>query len=206
MQMTHDTLEKSKIQRSILPSPNINLPNLLTCSRIMLIPLFIAMLPPPSSSRSLTAAIIFGIAALTDFFDGYLARKYSQITTLGKLLDPIADKLLVTAGLVVLVQYQQIETWLAFPIIARELGVTGLRAVAAAEGLLIPADALGKVKTFFQICGILFLSLPIFPLYETFGIHNLGVVLLYVSLMLGIVSGLQYLSSVLRKIGTGRTA
>ncbi len=204
MQQPHSLLEKSEIQASGIHPTNLNLPNFLTCTRIVLIPVFIALFTAPSSSRSLAAVSIFGVAALTDFFDGYLARKYSQVTTLGKLLDPVADKLLVTAGLVVLVQYQQIEAWLAFAIIARELSVTGLRTVAAAEGLIIPADTLGKVKTFFQICGIIFLSLPTFTVNQAFEVHSLGVVLLYLSLMLGILSGLQYLSAVLPKLGIGR--
>ncbi|GJL55719.1 MAG: CDP-diacylglycerol--glycerol-3-phosphate 3-phosphatidyltransferase [Nitrospirales bacterium] len=205
MQITQCTLEKPKIQTPALRPTNLNIPNVLTSARIMLIPIFLASFSSPSTSRSLAAAVIFGIAAVTDFFDGYLARKYGQVTTLGKLLDPIADKLLVTAGLVILVQYQQIEAWLAFAIIARELSVTGLRAVAAAEGLIIPADTLGKVKTFFQICGILLLSIPILPLYESFELHSFGVTLLYMSLMLGVVSGIHYLWTVLPKIGIGRT-
>ena len=203
MQATHSLLEKSEIQAATIHPSNLNLPNLLTCSRIVFIPIFIILYSPPSPSRSWTAVTIFGIAALTDFFDGYLARKYSQVTTLGKLLDPIADKLLVTAGLIVLVHYQQIDAWLAFAIIAREISVTGLRTVAAATGMIIPADILGKAKTFFQICGIIFLSLPEVLIFDTVAVDHLGSITLYLSLALGLVSGFQYLFAVLPKLGIG---
>lgn len=206
MQATHSLLEKSEIQSTAIHPTNLNLPNLLTCSRIVLIPIFIVLFSPPSPSRSLAAVVVFGIAAITDFFDGYLARKYSQVTTLGKLLDPVADKLLVTAGLMVLVQHQQIDAWFAFAIIAREISVTGLRTVAATAGMIIPADTLGKFKTFFQICGIMFLSLPTFSIYKTLDVHHIGSITLYISLAFGLLSGFRYLSAVLPKLGVGVTA
>lgn len=206
MQATHSLLEKTEIQSSPIHPTNLNLPNLLTCSRIVLIPIFIVLFSPPSPSRPWAAVVVFGIAAITDFFDGYLARKYSQVTTLGKLLDPVADKLLVTAGLMVLVQHQQIDAWFGFAIIAREISVTGLRTVAATAGMIIPADTLGKFKTFFQICGIVLLSLPTFSIYKTLDVHHIGSITLYISLAFGLLSGFQYLSAVLPKLGVGVTA
>ena len=180
---------------------NLNLPNFLTFFRICLIPIYIALFSAQSSTRSLVAAIVFGIAALTDLLDGYLARRHSQVTTLGKILDPVADKLLVAAGLILLVQYQRIDSWLAFAIIAREIGVTGLRSIAASEGIVIAADNLGKSKTFFQVIGILLLTLPISTNLFAFDLHLLGMVLLYLALLLGVLSGIRYLTSVLHKIG-----
>ena len=182
---------------------NLNLPNLLTFFRICLIPIYIALFSAHSSTRSLVAATVFGIAALTDLLDGYLARRRSQVTTLGKMLDPVADKLLVTAGLILLVQYQRIDSWLAFAIIAREIGVTGLRSIAASEGLIIIADHLGKSKTFFQVVGILLLTLPMTTNLFSLDLHTLGTVLLYLALILGVLSGIRYLTSVLHKIGSG---
>ena len=163
---------------------------------MLLIPVYIALFSVHSPTYALGAALIFGIAALTDLLDGYLARRHSQITTLGQLLDPVADKLLVAAGLILLVEYQRIDSWLAFAIIAREIGVTGLRTVAAAEGIILAADNLGKSKTFFQILGIFLLTLPISLNLFDLDLQNLGTFLLYIALCLGILSGLRYLSTV----------
>ena len=179
---------------------NLNLPNFLTLFRILLIPIYIGLFSAHSSTRSLVAATVFGLAALTDLLDGYLARRHSQITTLGQLLDPLADKLLVAAGLILLVQFQRVDSWLAFAIIAREIGVTGLRSIAASEGIVITADRLGKSKTFFQVMGILLLTLPISINVFDFDYHILGKLFLYLALLLGLLSGIRYLSIVLHKI------
>ena len=108
---------------------NINLPNFLTVVRILLIPVFVVLFSDPTPDRSLAAAVVFVVAAVTDLLDGYLARRHSQITRLGRLLDPIADKLLVLSGLILLVQFDRVAAIVAILIIAREVAVTGVRAI-----------------------------------------------------------------------------
>jgi CDP-diacylglycerol--glycerol-3-phosphate 3-phosphatidyltransferase len=140
----------------------VNLPNYLTLSRIAVIPLFIWILSPKFPfmngpyERELAAAILFVAASITDGLDGYLARKRNQITTLGMLLDPLADKLMVTAAFVTLVQYNPsvVPAWIAVLVIAREFLVSGLRSIAAQEGFTIEASDLGKFKTVVQIVAI----------------------------------------------------
>src|SRR5439155_5567833 len=117
--------------------PNVNLPNLLTLSRILLIPVFVLLFWTPTPGRSLAAAVVFVIAAVTDLLDGYLARRRSQVTKLGRLLDPIADKLLVLSGLSLVVQLQRVAAVVAILIIAREVAVTGVRAIAASQGIVL---------------------------------------------------------------------
>ena len=121
-----------------------NLPNILTFSRILLVPVYIVLFSNPTTNRSIAAACIFGIAALTDLLDGYFARRRAQVTTIGRLLDPIADKLLIVSGLILLVQFQRVEAWLAIAMILREVAVTGIRAIAAFEGIIVPSRTVGK--------------------------------------------------------------
>ncbi len=133
----------------------MNLANKLTLIRIVLIPVFLVFIAVRSIpyGRSIATAV-FIIAALTDKLDGYIARSRNQITRLGKLMDPLADKLLVSAALVSLVEYHVLMSWIAIVIIAREFAVTGLRSVAAAEGVILAASKWGKAKTFIQIVAI----------------------------------------------------
>ncbi len=121
---------------------NLNLPNFLTVVRILLIPVFVVLFSDPTPDRSLAAAIVFVVAAVTDLLDGYLARRHSQITRLGRLLDPIADKLLVLSGLILLVQFDRVAAIVAILIIAREVAVTGVRAISAARGGAAPLEVL----------------------------------------------------------------
>ncbi len=125
---------------------SLNLPNLITLTRILLIPVFVLLFVTPTPDRSLTAAIVFVVAAFTDLLDGYLARRNGQVTTLGQLLDPIADKLLVLSALILLVNVDRVSALVAILIIAREVAVTGIRAIAAGEGMVIVAETLGKYK------------------------------------------------------------
>jgi CDP-diacylglycerol--glycerol-3-phosphate 3-phosphatidyltransferase len=172
---------------------NLNLPNLLTLSRILLIPVFVVVFVNPNPDRSLVAAVIFVVAAMTDLLDGYLARRSGQITKLGKLLDPIADKLLVLSGLILLVQFDRVSALIAILIIAREVAVTGVRAIAATEGMVMEAETIGKWKMALQVVAIVLLILE-----DSFGaaviqpFHVAGTSLLYVALALGLVSGWQY--------------
>ncbi len=180
---------------------SFNLPNSITILRILLIPVFIWLYSNPTPERSLWAAIVFGAAALTDFLDGYLARKSGQITNLGKLLDPVADKLLVATGLILLVQVQLVSVWLAIIMIARELLITGARVVAAKEGFILPADSLGKLKVVGQIGGIVFLLLEGVwaQTAETFFV--IGTILLYTALAFSLYSAWKYLVQIYKKIG-----
>ena len=121
-----------------------NLPNVLTLGRILMIPVYVGFFSTPTASRSIAAAAVFGLAAFTDLLDGYIARQRAQVTRIGRLFDPIADKCLVIAGLVLLVQFQRVAAWLAIMLIVRELAMTGVRAAAASQGLVIAAGTLGK--------------------------------------------------------------
>ena len=137
----------------------MNLPNSITMSRIVMIPLFLWILSPhfpwqgPSGTQEILASVLFILASITDGLDGYLARKRGQITTMGMLLDPLADKIMVTAALVALVAYnpQVVKVWIAVVIVAREFLISGLRSIASSEGFTIQASDLGKLKTVLQI-------------------------------------------------------
>ena len=135
-------------------------------------------------------AVIFGLAALTDYLDGYFARKRKQETKLGILLDPIADKLLVIAALILLVDIELVPAWIAIVIIAREFIVTGLRIVALTMDLLIPAEMGGKLKVTCQIASILILLLD--KSFFTSDLYSIGIFLLWTAMILGLVSGVQY--------------
>jgi len=160
----------------------VNLANWITMIRIFLVPIFMLIVLSDLPYSGLIAAAVFGLAAATDGLDGYIARSRKQITTFGKLIDPIADKLLISAALVCLIQLGQINAWIAFIIIGREFAVSGLRNVAAAEGVVIAASKWGKLKTVLQIIAIvsLLLNLP--------G----GIYLMWLSVLVTIASGVDY--------------
>lgn len=138
----------------------MNLPNYLTFGRIVIVPLLVVVLLTPVAEKSIgvsgyaLAIVIFLAAALTDIFDGYLARRRNQVSTLGKFLDPIADKLLVSAALIVLVEKHLAPSWAVVIILGREFIVTGLRSVAASEGIVIQARNIGKIKMWAQCVAI----------------------------------------------------
>ena len=134
-------------------------PNLLTVFRILLVPVLIAALLSGIENGDIVAAVVFGIASLTDALDGYIARRNKDVTTFGKLMDPLADKLLVTSALVSLVSLDRLQAWVAMVIIAREFAVTGLRQLAMEHGEVIHASGWGKVKTAAQIAMVLALIL-----------------------------------------------
>jgi len=137
----------------------VNVPNALTVVRTLLVPVFVVALLQKTHSGDVIAATTFGVASLTDFVDGYLARRNNVVTTFGKIADPIADKLLIIAALVVLVGLHHLAAWVAVVIIARELAVTALRAAAGSRGVVISASQFGKLKTVFQITAVLSLIL-----------------------------------------------
>ena len=181
---------------------SINVPNLLTFTRILLIPVFVVLFATPDPDRSITAAIVFVIAAVTDLLDGYLARRSGQVTKLGKLLDPIADKLLVLSALILLVNVDRVSALVAILIIAREVAVTGVRAIAAGEGMIIVAETTGKYKMALQVIAIVLLILEGTALSALGNLHLAGVVTLYLSLVLGYVSGAQYVWSFWKQVAT----
>jgi CDP-diacylglycerol--glycerol-3-phosphate 3-phosphatidyltransferase len=172
----------------------LNLPTALTLSRIVLIPVFMFTV----YLHPLFGAFIFSIASLTDFLDGYLARRSGDITKFGIILDPIADKFLVISALIVLVDMERLAAWIAITIIVREFLVTGLRVVALSKDIVIPAEMGGKIKTTIQIIAILCLILgrSIFDI----DLYDLGLVLIWAALFLSIISGVQYTISFGKKI------
>jgi CDP-diacylglycerol--glycerol-3-phosphate 3-phosphatidyltransferase len=171
---------------------SLNLPNLITLARILLIPVFVILFITPTPDRSLNAAIIFVIAAVSDLLDGYIARRTGQVTKLGKLLDPIADKLLVLSALILLVNVDRVSALVAILVIAREVAVTGIRAIAAGEGMIIAAETTGKYKMALQVVAITLLILEGTSLAELGNLHLAGIGTLYLSLVLGYISGGQY--------------
>src|SRR6478735_434165 len=132
----------------------LNVPNVLTVIRILLVPVIVVALLTETRDADALAAVVFAAAAFTDGLDGYIARSRGSVTTFGKLMDPLADKLLITAALVSLVSLGRLAAWVAMVIIARELAVTGLRAVAAEQVVVIAASWLGKLKTALQISAV----------------------------------------------------
>ena len=180
----------------------MNLPNKLTIFRIILIPVFFILILPVYNGKTLfsipletgrvIAAIIFVIASFTDYLDGPIARKSNTVTTFAKFLDPIADKLLVTSALMALIQLGDISAWAAVIIIAREFIVSGIRIIAANDGVVIAASNLGKAKTFIQMLAIFFILLRNFPFSYFTGIP-VGQVLLWIAVILTVYSGYDYL-------------
>lgn len=167
----------------------MNLPNILTVLRVALIPFFIYFFPHPSARNSIIAASIFLVASLTDILDGYLARRRSEVTQFGKFLDPVADKLLIVSALILLVGNGRVPAWIAIIIIGREFAVTGFRAIASSEGVVIAAEGTGKYKMFLQIVSIIFLIVD-FPNSQIF--HQIGFLLLLVAMFLALFSACQY--------------
>src|SRR5512140_2854356 len=163
-----------------------NVPNLLSLSRILSVPIFVILMLEPSPVRVLAAGIVFSLASATDWLDGYLARKWGQVTKIGKLLDPIADKILIVSALVVLVEVRSdvVRSWIAIVIIGREFAVTGLRAMAAAEGIIIPAETTGKYKVGAQITAVLLLLLDYYMTQDWMRV--LGTYALWVALLLSL--------------------
>jgi CDP-diacylglycerol--glycerol-3-phosphate 3-phosphatidyltransferase len=169
----------------------LNLPNVLTVLRIMLVPVLVVALLGNTPSGDVLAAVVFALASLTDFIDGYLARARDSITNFGKLMDPLADKLLVVAALISLVSLNRLAAWVAMVIITRELAVTVLRLGASQAGVVMAASMFGKVKTCLQIAAILaVIAVHGRPLWLT------G--LIYLTVLVTVLSGLDYFFGVRR--------
>jgi CDP-diacylglycerol--glycerol-3-phosphate 3-phosphatidyltransferase len=176
----------------------LNVPNVLTVLRILLVPVLVVALTTGLKNGDTIAAAVFALAAFTDGLDGYIARSRKSITTFGKVMDPIADKMLITAALVALVSLHRLAAWVAMVIIAREFAVSSLRVAAAAEGAIIPASILGKIKTVVQVAAVMALIAADNP-------HAAWVDVL-VGLMVAatVISGVDYFLNVRREIEEAR--
>jgi len=168
----------------------LNLPNALSLFRLFAIPVVLVCLSFQGRLGSFLAALFFSIAFITDFLDGYLARKHGMVTALGKFLDPLADKILVCLTLIMLISLDRAPAWIVVIIVAREIAVTGLRSAAVTEGIVIQASSLGKYKTFFQAMATIALCLH-YP-YLGINFHVVGVVLLGLAALLTVFSGWAY--------------
>lgn len=196
------------MQDSIASPPRgllAHVPNILTLLRIAAIPALVWLLRDPGTTAAGLSFVIFLFASLTDIADGWIARRYELVTALGKLLDPLADKLLVVSALIMLALMDRspgIPDWLLVTIVGRELAVTGLRSIAAAEGIVLGAETSGKIKMILQAVGIHALILH----YTYFGIpfHTLGIFLLVVSTIVGVGSAIQYHLIVFRALSARR--
>ncbi|MCY6958241.1 CDP-diacylglycerol--glycerol-3-phosphate 3-phosphatidyltransferase [Clostridium brassicae] len=168
----------------------MNLANKLTILRIILIPGFLVFISLNTTLGTIIAIVIFAAASFTDKLDGYIARSRNQVTKFGKFMDPLADKLLVTSALVSLVEHGVVPTWVAMIIIAREFAVTGLRAVAAAEGVVIAASWWGKIKTVSQMTAIIVALIKL--IYSPAFIVYITYISLGICTVITIISGLDY--------------
>lgn len=179
-----------------------NLPNLITIGRVLLVPFVLIFIDNYNPLRTFLASLLYIGAAGGDALDGYVARKRNQVSTLGKFLDPLADKLIVTAVLVTLVALGRAPAWLVVVLIARDLAINGLRSIASAEGLVIAASDGGKIKTALQLVAIMMLLVhfryPLLGAEVVLGqsisvdYHRAGIVMLYLSMVVSVVSGMQY--------------
>jgi len=168
-----------------------NLPNTITLLRLSVIPVLFLLLLSPGRVLSMVIAVLFIIASITDLIDGYVARKYNIVTTMGKFLDPVADKLVVTTAMIMLIPIDRIPAWIVAIIIMRDLVVDGLRSIASADGLVIDASRLGKQKTLCQIIAVSALLIHYDTVFSL-NAHAVGIVVLYVALVLTVWSGADY--------------
>lgn len=174
---------------------SINLPNALSLTRIFLTPLLVVILLTRVEGKEIYGVLIFVIAALTDYFDGYFARRRNQVTAIGKLLDPIADKLLVTSAFISLVELKLAPAWMVVIIVGREFAISGIRSIAASQGYLMPANWLGKSKTVIQVFTIVVLIVADTYLEPWM---LLGRFLLWITVTISMISATSYLFTFLR--------
>jgi CDP-diacylglycerol---glycerol-3-phosphate 3-phosphatidyltransferase len=183
-----------------------NIPNMITVGRMFMIPIFVWLTYDADPLSSMFAALLFAVASILDVVDGYLARKWNLVTVVGKLLDPLADKLMVLAALVMLVRLGRVAAWMVILVLAREFIVTALRSIAATEGMVIEAGQEGKWKTSTQLIAIIALCLhyvhPLNLIWVTYPVdyNRVGVVLLYVSMGLSLWSAGVYFRNFLRML------
>jgi CDP-diacylglycerol--glycerol-3-phosphate 3-phosphatidyltransferase len=188
----------------------LNLPNAITLTRIALIPVFLWFTYYESRVDSFIAACVYAVTGATDFLDGWAARRLNLVTVIGKFLDPLADKLIVMAAMVMLVHLGRIAAWVVITVMAREFIVTGLRTIAMSEGLVIAAGREGKFKTAFQVVGITFLLLHytypieswVFPSFDL-DTNRVGTWLVYISLVFSVWSAVVYFRGFVRAVYAG---
>jgi CDP-diacylglycerol--glycerol-3-phosphate 3-phosphatidyltransferase len=199
----------------------MNLPTYLTFARILMVPILVVVLMTKVQAYEIIGVTVFWIASITDLLDGYLARRWKQVTTLGKLLDPLADKLLVSGALISLVELDLAPAWMVFIILAREMAITGLRGIASEEGITIAADTMGKWKMGAQIASIsclilgpkldhwffLWTKLEVFEFFIQLNkpysfFVGMGVLLLWAAMILAIWSAVSYFRTFWRTLGT----
>jgi CDP-diacylglycerol---glycerol-3-phosphate 3-phosphatidyltransferase len=176
-----------------MPSPDpsvLNLSNSLTVLRIVAIPFILLLMQADTPQSGLWATLVFIAAFITDWLDGFIARKKNQVTRFGKMLDPLADKLLIGSALIMLIALDRVPVWMVILIISREIAVTWLRASLAGKGFIMAADRWGKNKTFFQALALI--PLIIYYPYFRVDFHRLGMVFLWIALALTVWSGLLY--------------
>lgn len=165
----------------------MNIANKLTIMRLFLVPVFVILFLINTPATRLMASLVFCVAAFTDFLDGHLARKYHLVTTFGKFLDPLADKVLTISAFIMLVEEGVIPAWGVIIIVARELAITGFRILAASDNITIAASPFGKIKTITQLASLIALLFsPHIP-------ATIGIVLFYVAVLLTVLSGVDYL-------------
>jgi len=168
-----------------------NLPNSITLLRLAVIPVLFLLLLNPGRVLSMVIAVLFIMASITDLIDGYVARKYNIVTTMGKFLDPVADKLVVTTAMIMMIPIGRIPAWIVAVIIMRDLVVDGLRSIASADGLVIDASRLGKQKTLCQIIAVSALLIHYDTVFSL-NAHAVGTIVLYLALILTVWSGVDY--------------
>ena len=184
-----ETLNRQKI---------LSLPNGVTIIRIAAIPIILLLLFTSGQTYKIITAILFLLVAGTDTLDGYLARRRGMVTTLGKFLDPLADKLLIVASLIALITARGIPVWMVIVIVGREIAVTGLRGIAVSQDIVISASPLGKYKTVFEVASIFFLIFS--NGYFSIDFHLVGMGLLWIALGVAVISGIDYFKKFLKSV------
>jgi len=200
----------------------MNIPNSLSLARILMVPILVVVLMTRVNNHEIIGVLVFWVASLTDLLDGYLARRWKQITTLGKLLDPLADKLLISGALISLVELNLAPAWMVFIILAREMAITGLRGLASEEGITIAAEPMGKWKLGAQVASISCLILGpkldawlfawtkihVFELFIQLNkpysfFLGMGVLLLWAAMILALWSAVSYIHKFWIQLGPG---
>lgn len=178
-------------QLAVRPSWKMRLPMWVTLSRIALVPFILLCMLPNAFWWNVAAAVLFMMASSTDYYDGYFARKYNAISNMGKFMDPVADKILVSSVLVMMAYFQQIDPWMVIVILARDTFISGVRSVAAADGVIIAAKPAGKWKTALQMVAIPGVMIGEIPGYLPY-LDKISYLVLWVSVVLSISSGVEY--------------
>ncbi len=176
----------------------MSLPNGLTIVRIAAIPVILLLLYTSGRTYQIITALLFLLVAGTDTVDGYLARRWGMVTTLGKFLDPLADKLLIVTSLIALITARGIPVWMVIVIVGREIAVTGLRGIAVSQGIVISASSLGKYKTVFEVASITFLIFN--GEYLSIDFKVVGLALLWISLIIAVISAIDYFKGFLKQV------